>query len=435
VNKRRQIVCLTLALLPSVAARLRTPFITDVRGSSADSVVTMEYDVAGLRVIQRQTPASDVVAVRLYLLGGSRQLSAATEGIEALLLRAVELDRQRDVARLGGQPIREIGYDWSVIGFLSLKEDFDSVWAVFSDQLVHPQPSFEGMSQAKAEMIGAARRRLTQPDLRIHLIAQYAEFPNHPYGIDVWGSEQTLKRFTRPNLEQYATEQFVKSRMLLVVVGDVSRASVEAAVGSTLAGLPQGDYRWTLPPEVERRPPAWLTEHRILPTNYILGYFAGPPPTHDDYFGFVIATHLLSSGIAQAVRDQRSLSYAAYAPFLNRAIPIGGVYASTQRPDLVYQIMRKEIGELQADELHPLALRRFVSQFRLDELGRQMTSDGQADALGRAALYFEDWQVADDYFDRLRRVRPSDVRRAAIKYMPNIELAYLGDTTQMGGRW
>jgi len=435
VNARRQGVFLALVLLPSVAAGLRTSSITDIRESRADSVVTLAYDVAGLRIIQRQTPASDVVAVRLYLLGGSRQNSAATAGIEALLLRTLELDRQRDVARLGGQPIREIGYDWSVIGFLSLKQDFDSVWAVFADQLLRPQPSYEGMTQAKAEMLGAAARRATQPDLRIATIAQIAAFPDHPYGIDVRGTERTLKRFTRPNLERYAAEQFVTSRMLLVVVGDVPRAGVESAVQTTLARLPAGNYQWTLPPEVEHRPRAWLTEHRVLPTNYILGYFAGPPPTHDDYFGFLIATQLLSSGIAQAVRDQHSLSYAAYAPFLDRAIPIGGVYASTQSPAVVYRIMKKEIGDLQADEVHPLALRRFVSQFRLDELGRQMTNDGQADALARAELYFGDWQVADDYFERLARVRPSDVRRAAIKYMPNIELAYLGDTTKMEGSW
>jgi len=421
-------------LLPAlIAGGPRTPAAagSDVAGSTT----TVAYEVAGLRVIRRQTLASEVVAVRLYLLGGARQLTPATAGIEALLLRVLDLDHQREIARLGGQPIREIGFDWSVMGFLSLKQDFDSVWTAFGCQLMHPAPSIEGTARAKAELRGGARRRVSHPDLRIGTIAQLAAFPDHPYGTDVWGTEQTLKRLTRPNLERYAAEQFVTSRMLLVVVGAVSRADVESLVGATLAQLPRGDYQWALPPAVERRPRAWLTEQRPLPTNYILGYFPGPPPTHDDYFGFLVATHLLSSGIAQAVRDQRSLSYAAYAPFLDRAIPVGGVYASTQRPALVYQIMKKEIGDLQADEVHPLALRRFVSQFRLDEIGRQMTNDGQADALGRAELLFGDWRVADDYFQRLERVRPSDVRRAAIKYMPNIELAYLGDTTKMEGKW
>src|SRR3989440_2269402 len=50
-------------------------------------------------------------------------------------------------------------------------------------------------------------------------------------------------------------------------------------------------------------------------------------------------TALLSSGLNSAIRTERGLSYAAYAPYDECAIPVGGVYASTPKPDKVLPLM------------------------------------------------------------------------------------------------
>src|SRR3989442_6277657 len=71
-------------------------------GSVADTLTTA-YDVAGIRVLQRRTESSDIVAVRLYLLGGTRQITERTAGIEPLMLRAA--------AYHGGQAVDRTGSD------------------------------------------------------------------------------------------------------------------------------------------------------------------------------------------------------------------------------------------------------------------------------------------------------------------------------------
>ena len=52
--------------------------------------LTSKFDVAGIPVILRRVSANNVVAANLYLLGGTRQLTARTQGIETLLLEASE---------------------------------------------------------------------------------------------------------------------------------------------------------------------------------------------------------------------------------------------------------------------------------------------------------------------------------------------------------
>ena len=179
----------------------------------------------------------------------------------------------------------------------------------------------------------------------------------------------------------------------------------------------------------------WVKEHRRLATNYILGYFVGPPSEEREYFDFQLATELLSALIANSVRGQQSLSYAAYAPFHGYAIPVGGIYASTPAPNPTYHTMLKQIELIQSLEIPAYFLREFKDGFVLARLAEQMTNAGQAEALGRAAVYFGDYRMADGVWDRLASVRPSRLRRAAERYMRDLRLVYLGDTTHMLGGW
>ncbi|HEX9693321.1 MAG TPA: insulinase family protein [Gemmatimonadales bacterium] len=396
---------------------------------------TTNYEVNGVQVVHRVNPASNVVSVRLYLLGGTRQLSGQTAGIEALLLRTIMLERGRQLARTGSREILEFMPDWSVIGFVGLQDDVDSTWAAFVELLSGPPESNRAIAQARGELMAFARRRYTQPDLRVRDIARFAAFQGHPYEFDPEGTEQSLDALTKADLEHYWEEQAVTSRMLLVVVGSVTRTQVETLVEQALGTLPAGDYEWRLPPPPPERPPTWLTEQRLLPTNYILGYFIGPDPTHRDYFPFRVAVALLSSRVAYQVRARKSLSYTAYAPFLDRGLPGGGIYASTSDPATTLNVMRDEIEGIGSARYLSSTWRGFLDQFTLDELLDQMTTDGQAEAIARAYLYFGDLEMADRYVDRLRRVNLAQVRNIAPRYFRNIYYGFLGDTMLMGGKW
>ena len=54
------------------------------------STITSSFDVSGVKVILRQISGNDVVAANLYLLGGTRQVTSATSGIEPFLLEVSE---------------------------------------------------------------------------------------------------------------------------------------------------------------------------------------------------------------------------------------------------------------------------------------------------------------------------------------------------------
>jgi zinc protease len=405
--------------------------------------LTTSYVVSGIRVIQRSSQADDVVAVRLYLLGGTRQLTERTAGIEALLLRAGAYgttqfpgdQARRALARTGALTIIEPELDWTVFGLTVLAGDLDAAWRVFADRIAHPTLAEQDVAQARAKLLTEAHRRYTEPDERLRAIAMQALFTDHPYALDPAGTETSLAALTAADLKAYARDQLITSRMLLAVVGNVTRVQVESLVTETLGQLPHGDYHWGLPPAPPSRKAHWLIQQRSIPTTYMLGLFAGPPPTSRSYWAFRVATALLSSRLHRAIRTERGLSYAAYAPYLEAAIPVGGAYVSTPKPDKVLPLMIKQIEELEGRELDYFGLSRFIDTFGFEYLAENATAPGQADFLARAELYLGSYRTGDEFVKRLHDVSPSDVRQVAAGYMTAIQFAYLGDSTRMHGHW
>ncbi len=404
---------------------------------------TMAYDVAGIRVIQRVNPATDVVSARVYLLGGTRQLTPATEGIEALLLEASAHGTAAypgdtatlAMARTGSRVMLDPGADWTVFGFVGLAREFRVSWSVLADRLAHPTLSDEAVTRARQELLGAVRRRYAAPDARLRLLAAHARFEGHPYALDPEGTESSLRTITTADLQRYLQQEIVRSRVLVVVSGGVAREEVESALQATLAALPAGSYQWTLPPPAPNLQSRWIVESRALQTNYILGYFVGPSPQSDDYPAFIVATRLLSSEVNDLIRQQLGLSYASYAPFFEQGVPFGGIYATTAKPEVIVPLVQAEIARLTTVPRQPFLLAEFERALVRQNLLEAASSDDQADLLARAELYYGSWRLAGPNMQRIKGVNGTRVMNAAKKYMRGISLAFIGDTARMSGLW
>jgi zinc protease len=412
----------------------RPPVLRAVGSDTA----TARFDIAGVRVILRRNTASDVVAANLYLLGGTQQLTARTAGIEALLFAASERGTghysraalQAAMARTGSVITIDPAEDWTLFGLRTLRGALDSSWAVFADRLVAPTLDPADVDVVRAQLVTAARQRRDQPDAEVTYLADSLAFTGHPYALAPDGTEESLAAITAEEVRRYHVEQVVTSRMLLVVVGNVDRPTVERLVRATLGRLPAGRYTWTPPrPPPPRR--AITVVRRELPTNYILGYYAGPLASHPDYAALRVASAVLSGSLFSEIRSRRNLTYAVDAPFIERAIATGGLYVTTVSPDTTLALMRRELDLLKTELLDRQALQRLVQRFITDYYLRNETNADQATALARAELYEGDYRAANRLVDRLRDVTPEDVRRVAQRYMRDFQFAYLGDPSRV----
>ena len=442
---RRSLVTLVLCLpavgtLSAQATSLDAPrIVRSLPSLVGDTATTEKFDVNGLSVILRHNPANDVVVANLYLLGGSRQLTPATAGIEALLLAATERGTKKfpgaavrvRTARLGSTIGIEAGDDWSAIGMRAIRSTFDSTWAVFADRIMAPTLDAGEVAIVRDQLLTVARERMTSPDDAATALADSLLYVNHPNAIPPTGTTESLVSLTAAQLKQYHAQQFVTSRMLLVVVGNVDRAQVERLVRPTLATMPKGTYTWSPPPPLAVTGRALAVDARALPTNYLLGYAPGPSATDPDYMALRVATAVLSGRLFTEVRSRRNLSYAVESPFLERANAVGGLYVTTVDPNQVLRLMRQELNTLQTESVDPVGLKRLEQQFITEYYLKNETNADQANVLARAELYQGDYRAADRFMDGLRKVTPEDVRRVARKYLKDFRFAYVGDPNRL----
>lgn len=400
---------------------------------------TTSFDVGGLKVILRQSDANNVVAANLYLLGGSRQVTPANAGIEALLLEVTERGTKkypkatlrRKMSRLGSEIATVPSDDWTMFGIRATREVFDSTWAIFADRLMNPTLDTEDVALIKSQFLSGIRQRRDDPDALAEYLADSIAFAGHPYSVPVIGTEASLSSIDVAALRDYHAKQFVKSRMLLVVVGNVDRAHVERLVSSTIAKMPQGSYKWTPPSRLPEGKPAVVIEARSLPTNYILGYYSGPLANSEDYQALRIATSVLTGRMFSEIRTRQNLTYDVHAPFLDRAASAGGLYVSTSSPDTTLRLMHLAVKDLQEGLLDKDGLARLEQQFLTEYFLDNETNDAQASFLARAELYRGDYKLADKFVDELKSVTPEAVQRVARRYMKNMRFAYVGDPARV----
>lgn len=406
---------------------------------SATDTLTTRFDVAGIRVIHRQTNNNLVVA-NLYLLGGVTLATPQTAGLEPMLLEVTERgtrkypadELRRAMARTGSEIGGVPHEDWTVYALRTTTDRLDSTWSIYADRLLQPTLAPEEYEFVRTNRLAAVRQRGDSPDALLEHLADSVAFAGHPYGLSPVGTERSLAGLTLEDLKQFHRAGMVKSRMLLVVVGNVPRARLARMVRETLGTLPVGDYAWRVPTTGDARPGASAhIESRRLPTNYILGWWSGPSADHPDVPALRVASAILSGRLFNEVRSKRNLAYAVEARFRDNGLTSGGLYVTTTRPDTTLAIMKNEIRNLQTftlptEHLGPL-IQQFITEYFLDN----ETSGAQADFLARSELYQGDFRAGERFVDALRAVTGEDVRRVANAWMTNIRFAYVGNPSQV----
>ena len=427
-----------LALHTTLARRAEAQ--TPVRAASvASDTGTTKFEVAGVTVLYRHTRTSLFVA-NLYLLGGVRLATPQTAGLESMLLEVTE----RGTKKYPGESLRramartgsEIGVgaqeDFTIYGLRTTTDRVDSTWSIYADRLMQPTLVDADVEFVRENRIAALKQREDSPDALLEYLADSVAYVNYPYALSAVGTDRSVASITAAQLRDFQRTQMVKSRMLLVVVGNIPRAKLESLVRGTLGTLPPGDYKWEAPTVLDQRPGSNVhIVSRRLPTNYILGWWSGPPAGHRDVPALRVATAILQGRLFAEVRSRRNLTYAVEARFRDRALTSGGLYVTTTRPDITLDVMRDQVRSLQQETIPTEYLAPLVQQFITEYFLDNETTGAQADFLARAELYRGDYRAGERFINDLQAVTGEDVRRVAATWMRNIRFTYIGNPSQV----
>jgi zinc protease len=410
------------AVAPAAAQRPATQAIEDFR-------------VAGVRVIHKPIAANDVIAARLYLKGGSAALTPATAGIEQMIVATSPLGTEkytkdqfdaRSTATgtiIGGDATR----DYTVYTMRAVRQNWTEAWDLFTQAVAHPTFPTNEVELARARQVNALKQRTDDPDSYLTLIGDSVTFAGHPFALDPLGTPASVARLTADDLARWRQRRLTKANIVLVVVGNLSRAELERAVAASFGGLPAtGGAAPAVPPLAAGKPSVTIVE-RPLPTNYIRGLYVAPNRSSRDLPALQLATRVLGDRLFEEVRTKRNMTYAVGSGLTTGLVGRGNVYVTAVEPDTTLKVILTEVRRLQREPIPRDRLQETLNDFVTGYWMGQETNMGQAQLLGMWELTGGGWRNGLTFVDRMRAVTPAEIQSAAKKYLRNARFVVIGD--------
>lgn len=407
--------------------------------TSAAPAPANEFEVAGIPVIFKRVEANEVIAVRLYMKGGSANLSPDQAGIDQLLgevsTRGTErFSREEFTNRLdaaGAEIGADASHDYAVWALQTVEAHWDEAWELFAQAVRHPSIPPDELELVRAQLLSGLNQRRDDADAYLSLLSDSVLYAGHPYATDPSGTLASVRSITRQQLLDWHRQRLAKDNLVMVIVGNVARPDLESKVREAFGSLPaEGLAPQTAGPVPAR---AWdvTVVERPLPTNYIAGLFPAPPPDHPDYPALRVATDVLSDRLFEEVRTKRNLSYAVYATLGKREANYGTMYVTATEPGRTVKVMLDEVRRLQRESLDANLLRRAAISYSTQYWAGQETNMAQAAELGSAELLGGGWENAQRFVERIAAVTPQDIRRVAREYIKDMQFVVIGDPGQI----
>lgn len=378
----------------------------------------------------RDEPAAKVGMVSLY--GQTWRTSGTTTQSGDALDELLD-DKAATVETSGGSATTSV--NWS-----SMKQDFDQVFGITMQLLLHPEFKADKLMLAKRRTEANIARRNDDPsDIAAREAYMLVYGPNSPYGRHT--EYATVEAVTLDDLKAWHDRTVAPNNMIVAVSGDFDPAAMEAKLRAAFEPLKKGTPFVSTKVEFPGpKPGIYLANKTNIDqsTVYLVGL--GTRRDNPDYYALDVMNEIFSGGfgsrVVQSVRTRLGLAY-----------DVGGSYgAAYDHPGMFYvgagtksastveatKAMMAEIGRLKTVPPTPEELRKAKEQLLNSFIFHYDSPDKVLSEQVTLAFYGYPANFLEKYREEIEKVTAADVTRVANKYIHESQLAtvVVGNATE-----
>ncbi|GGH20440.1 M16 family metallopeptidase [Mucilaginibacter phyllosphaerae] len=398
-----------------------------------------EMMVDGVKVIV-QPSGNDIVEIQTVIKGGVQNYPVTKTGIESMAMSALtecgtlKHDKNAFKNQLDKISAAVYGYNnknFAVVKLNCIKSDLDVAWPLYVEAITIPKFDAKEFERIKQDAITELKSQDSDPDNAIDKYADKIAFAGRDYAKDPSGTQETLQKLTAEETKNYYHSVLTKSRMLVVVVGDIDRAAIEAKVKGMLAGIKQG-----APFELKKSffrvyKNTFSGESRELATNYVEGITSGPAPGTPDFDAFNVAMRIFYDKHFLDVRTNNGLSYAPSAWFSPGATSVAKFSVSTTEPDKYIKVFDKLVDKIKTQGFNAAEVADMKVTYLTGFYYKNETNTAQASSIVSNEVLHNNWKRSLTLADDVKKLTPAQVSDAFRKYIGNIIWVYQGDTKKV----
>ncbi len=398
-----------------------------------------EVMVNGVKVIV-QPSGNEIVEILTIIKGGVQNYPANKAGIENLAMTALtECGTMKDDKNSFKNKLDKVSaevdggttMDYASFRMNCIKTDFDEVWPLYVDAMTIPKFDAKEFDRIKQDAITGIRQNESNPDNAIDRMARQVAFSGKNYAKEPQGTVKTVSALTAADTKKYYQSIFTRSRLLIVVVGELDKEKLEARLKTFLSKVPAGS---PFVAKKESYKPAVTTikpQDKELATNYVQGVMSAPLPGTPDYNAFVLATRIFYDKHFLEVRTNHGLSYAPAVWFSGGLTPYANIYVTTTDPNKYIAVARHLIDKMKKEGFSDEDLKDMKATYATNVYSRQETNTAQAAALAVNEVLHNNWRRANTIKDDMKKVTAADLNRVFKTYVNNITWVYQGNTKQV----
>jgi predicted Zn-dependent peptidase len=380
----------------------------------------------GVRIISEKLEHLKSISLGIWVNAGSRDEDRIENGafhfIEHMIFKGTQARNSLQIAKeldaIGGLSNAFTGKENTCFYARVLGKHFPHLADIFSDIFLHSTFDVGDMERERQVILQEIGMVEDNPEDHIHVLFNHLFWLDHPIGMSILGTGETVSGIGKETILKYRTKYYVPEKILVVAAGDVDHQKMVSYFEPLFDSL---EGRGSNPQKSTPRSNAGVSVYtRGLEQVHICLGGEAPSQTDDKRFACAVLSTILggnmSSRLFQEVREKRGLAYSVYS-FLSTYVDTGilGVYVATESRNVnpALETIRTEIRRISGGDISDSDLAAAV-----DHLigGIYLSSESADNRMMRNAkneFVFEKYIGYDELVSDLEQVTLDDVVEVA----------------------
>lgn len=391
-------------------------------------------------------PSLESSTVSVWVKTGSRNENAKISGISHFLEHMAfkggrKYKTQEEVTyeldSLGSEYNAGTSNEWTNFYIKLRSAKLERAFDILSDMVVHSNLEEKQIEKERGVILEEISMHLDTPMWNIGDIFSELIFPNHPLGIDIAGTPETVKSIHRKDFLDYRKKQYHTDSMLITVVGGVQPQEALALSETYFGSLTKGnESKIEVFNPNQKSPRLKLKPKETEQAHFILGFY-GHERTHERRYAEGLLSIILGKGMSSRlfteVRTKRGLAYSV-STSIERYIDCGifATYAGVH-PDKISESIKVILDQTYgiASGRYPLTEKELQ---KAKEYVKGKTALGLEDTtevseyFGQRALFLPEIDTPEEFFKKVDKVELAELERVAkdIFNPKKVNLAIIG---------
>lgn len=396
----------------------------------------------GLRIITQKVHDVDSVALNIRVGVGSRAESEKQNGIshflEHMAFKGTKTRTALKIAQafddIGGVFNASTGRESTTYYAKVLKKDIGIGVDILIDILTNSTFPEDELEREKGVVIQEIFQTNDSPSDIIFDKYMEKAYSDQPFGRSILGTQDTVKSFTRGDLNNYISEHYFGENMLLAVAGNIEHEEVVKLTKDALSKIRSKEPKKS---QSANYTGGEYFEHRKLDQVHLLIGLPSVSRYDDKYHTFQVIDSILGGGMSsrlfQEIREKQGLAYSIYS--FNSSYTDSGIlsiFAGTDSSNLdnLFKSITAELKKLFTNDLKEEEVNRVKERIKSQILMSRESVSSRAETLGYYYGNYGRYIDKAELIEKINAVNISDVKKVVEELLSQhdkITLAAIGE--------